>query len=485
MSETLTPVVKEIPPKAADLSAWYTAVCIKAELVSYSPVRGCVVLRPHGYGMWENLQKHLDERFKATGHENAYFPLLIPESLLTKEAEHVEGFAPEVAWVTHGGGEKLTERLAIRPTSEVIIGTMYAQWVESYRDLPILINQWANVVRWEKATRPFLRTMEFLWQEGHTAHATAAEGREETLKMLDVYKDFAENVAAVPVYAGAKSASERFPGAVETYSIEALMPDGKALQSATSHDLGQNFSKAYDIDFTDADGAVKHAYTTSWGMSWRMLGAVIMMHGDDRGLRIPPKLAPIEVVFVPIVRGGDTTTIEKANELASALRKAGRRVKVDARDQSPGWKYAEWEMRGVPLRVEIGPKDLEAGSVMLVRRDKQKGEDGAKIAVAFDALAASVTEQLEAVHASLFGQAKAHLDAHTFRVTDRDEFFARAKARDGMLDVAWCERPECEAHVKAQTTATTRNTRPLGGGETVCVACGEPAKVRAYFAQSY
>jgi prolyl-tRNA synthetase len=485
MSETLTPVVKEIPPKAADLSAWYTAVCIKAELVSYSPVRGCVVLRPHGYGMWENLQKHLDERFKATGHENAYFPLLIPESLLTKEAEHVEGFAPEVAWVTHGGGEKLTERLAIRPTSEVIIGTMYAQWVESYRDLPILINQWANVVRWEKATRPFLRTMEFLWQEGHTAHATAAEGREETLKMLDVYKDFAENVAAVPVYAGAKSASERFPGAVETYSIEALMPDGKALQSATSHDLGQNFSKAYDIDFTDADGAVKHAYTTSWGMSWRMLGAVIMMHGDDRGLRIPPKLAPIEVVFVPIVRGGDTTTIEKANELASALRKAGRRVKVDARDQSPGWKYAEWEMRGVPLRVEIGPKDLEAGSVMLVRRDKQKGEDGAKIAVAFDALAASVTEQLEAVHASLFAQAKAHLDAHTFRVTDRDEFFARAKARDGMLDVAWCERPECEAHVKAQTTATTRNTRPLGGGETVCVACGEPAKVRAYFAQSY
>jgi len=485
MSESLTPVVKEIPPKAADLSAWYTAVCIKAELVSYSPVRGCVVLRPHGYGMWENLQKHLDERFKATGHENAYFPLLIPESLLTKEAEHVEGFAPEVAWVTHGGGEKLTERLAIRPTSEVIIGTMYAQWVESYRDLPILINQWANVLRWEKATRPFLRTMEFLWQEGHTAHATAVEGREETLKMLDVYKDFAENVAAVPVYAGAKSASERFPGAVETYSIEALMPDGKALQSATSHDLGQNFSKAYDIDFTDADGAIKHAYTTSWGMSWRMLGAVIMMHGDDRGLRIPPKLAPVEVVFVPIVRGGDTTTVEKADELASALRKAGRRVKVDARDQSPGWKYAEWEMRGVPLRVEIGPKDLEAGSVMLVRRDKQKGEEGAKIAVAFDALAATVTEQLDAVHASLFAQAKAYLDAHTFRVTDRDEFFAKAKARDGMLDIAWCERPECEAHVKAQTTATTRNTRPLEGGETVCVACGEPAKVRAYFAQSY
>ncbi len=485
MSESLTPVVKEIPPKAADLSAWYTAVCIKAELVSYSPVRGCVVLRPHGYGMWENLQKHLDERFKATGHENAYFPLLIPEHLLTKEAEHVEGFAPEVAWVTHGGTEELTERLAIRPTSEVIIGTMYAQWVESYRDLPILINQWANVLRWEKATRPFLRTMEFLWQEGHTAHANAEEAREETLKMLGVYKEFAENIAALPVYEGAKSASERFPGAVETYSIEALMPDGKALQSATSHDLGQNFAKAYDIDFTDADGAIKHAYTTSWGMSWRMLGAVIMVHGDDRGLRIPPKLAPIEVVFVPIVRGGDTSTIDKANELAATLRKAGRRVKVDARDQSPGWKYAEWEMRGVPLRVEIGPRDIEAGTVMVVRRDKQKGEDGAKTVVAFDALADAVTAQLDAVHVSLFEQAKAYLQSHTFRVTDRDEFFARCKNKDGMIDIAWCERPECEADVKTRTSATTRNTRPLEAGDTACVACGEPAKVRAYFAQSY
>ncbi len=485
MSESLTPVVKEIPPKAADLSAWYTAVCIKAELVSYAPVRGCVVLRPHGFGMWENLQKHLDERFKATGHENAYFPLLIPESLLTKEAEHVEGFAPEVAWVTYGGNEELTERLAIRPTSEVIIGTMYAQWIESYRDLPILINQWANVVRWEKATRPFLRTMEFLWQEGHTAHATAEEGRAETLQMLDVYKDFAENVAAIPVYAGAKSASERFPGAVETFSIEALMPDGKALQSATSHDLGQNFSKAYDITFTDADSAVKHVFTTSWGMSWRMLGAVIMVHGDDRGLRIPPKLAPVEVVIVPIVRGDDRRAVDKANEIASALRKAGRRVKVDARDQSPGWKYAEWEMRGVPLRIEIGPKDLESGSAMLARRDRQKGEEGAKVAIPFEDLEAAVAAGLDAVHASLFAQAKAHLDAHTFRVTERDEFFARARNRDGMLDIAWCERAECEAHVKAETGAATRNTRALEGGEAACVACGEPSKARAYFAQSY
>jgi len=323
---------KEIPRKSEDLSAWYTAVCIKAELVSYSPVRGCVVLRPYGFGLWENLQKHLDLRFKATGHENAYFPLLIPEHLLTKEAEHVEGFAPEVAWVTEGGQEKLTERLAIRPTSEVIIGTMYAQWVQSYRDLPILINQWANVLRWEKATRPFLRTMEFLWQEGHTAHATAEEARAETLQMLAVYKEFAENVAAVPVYDGVKSANERFPGAVETYSIEALMPDGKALQSATSHDLGQNFSKAYDITFSDRNQQIEYAYTTSWGMSWRMLGAVIMTHGDDRGLRFPPALAPIEAVFVPIVKGGETAAVDKSHELAKTLRDAGYRVRVDDRD---------------------------------------------------------------------------------------------------------------------------------------------------------
>ncbi len=394
----LEPIVKEVPPKAADLSAWYTAVCLKAELVSYSPVRGCVVLRPHGYGMWENLQKHLDERFRATGHENAYFPLLIPESLLMREAEHVEGFAPEVAWVTQGGQEVLEERLAIRPTSEVIIGVMYAKWIQSHRDLPILINQWANVVRWEKATRPFLRTMEFLWQEGHTAHASAKEAREETEQMLAVYKDFAENVAAVPVYAGVKSASERFPGAVETYSIEALMPDGKALQSATSHDLGQNFSKAYDIKFVDTDQAIKHAYTTSWGMSWRMLGATIMVHGDDRGLRIPPKLAPIEAVFVPIVRGENTAAIEKSHELARQLRSQGYRVRVDDRDQTPGWKYAEWEMRGVPLRIEIGPRDLENASATIVRRDKQKGEDGAKSTVAFDALAQTLGDLLAQVH---------------------------------------------------------------------------------------
>ncbi|HEY9084463.1 MAG TPA: proline--tRNA ligase [Candidatus Tyrphobacter sp.] len=479
------PVVKEIPPKGDDLSAWYTAVCLRAELVSYAPVRGCVVLRPYGFGLWEHLQRELDARFKATGHENAYFPLLIPESLLMKEAQHVEGFSPEVAWVTQGGSEQLTERLAIRPTSEVIIGTMYAKWIESHRDLPILINQWCNVVRWEKATRPFLRTMEFLWQEGHTAHATAAEAREETLRILDVYRDFAENVAAVAVYAGVKSESERFPGADETYSIEALMPDGKALQSATSHDLGQNFAKAYDITFADADRTIKHVYTTSWGMSWRMLGALIMVHGDDRGLRLPPKLAPLEAVIVPIVKSGDERALARGAQIAELLRSEGFRVRCDDRDQSPGWKYAEWEIRGVPLRIEIGPRDIDAGSVTLVRRDKPKGEAGAKSNVAVEALAVAVREQLAAVHDNLRSQSAAFLASHTFVVTDREEFLERCRNRAGMIDVAWCRRPECEAYVKDETGATTRNLRPLEGGAQRCVACGEPARTRAYFAQSY
>ena len=479
------PIVKEVPPKAPDLSAWYTAVTIKAQLVSYSPVRGCVVLRPYGFGMWENLQRELDGRFKETGHENAYFPLLIPEHLLTREAEHVEGFAPEVAWVTQGGGEKLTERLAIRPTSEVIVGVMYAQWIQSHRDLPVLINQWANVLRWEKATRPFLRTMEFLWQEGHTAHATANEARAETIRMLEVYREFAENVAALPVYAGAKSASERFPGAIETYSIEALMPDGKALQSATSHDLGQNFSKAYDITFADADQLTKHVYTTSWGMSWRMLGAVIMAHGDDRGLRLPPKLAPIEAVIVPILKSGDDAPLRKAREIAAALKAAGFRVRLDDRDQKPGWKFAEWEMRGVPLRIEIGAKDLESGTVVVVRRDLARGEEGQKTTIAVDALTASLRPLLEQVHASLYRQAKTFLDSHTFAVTQRGDFLDKCAGRAGMIDIPWCERADCEAEVKAATGATTRNTRLLAAGDTTCVACGEPAKVRAYFAQSY
>jgi len=486
MSDAPVPAgVREIPPKAADLSAWYTAACLRAELVSYSPVRGCVVLRPYGFGLWENLQRHLDERFKATGHENAYFPLLIPESLLVREAEHVEGFAPEVAWVTQGGSELLTERLAIRPTSEAMVGVMYAQWIESYRDLPILINQWANVVRWEKATRPFLRTMEFLWQEGHTAHASSGEAREETLKILELYRDFAENVAAIPVYSGRKSASERFPGAVETFAIEALMPDGKALQSGTSHDLGQNFAKAYDITFTDADGAIKHAYTTSWGVSWRMLGGLIMTHGDDRGLRIPPKMAPIEAVLIPIVRSNDDRAVGACTTLAERLSAAGFRVRVDLRDQQPGWKYSEWDIRGVPVRIEIGPRDVDGQTCVMARRDRSKGDADQRQSVALADAPGVLRDLLDDIQRSLYAQAKAFLDGHTPVATERGEFLELCKNRAGMVDIAWCERAECEAAVKALTTATTRIVRPLDRTDLRCVACGEPAKVRAYFAQSY
>src|SRR5579883_1525138 len=478
-------VVKEIPPKSADLSAWYTAACLKAQLVSYSPVRGCVVLRPYGFALWENVQKHLDARFKATGHENAYFPLLIPENLLVREAEHVEGFAPEVAWVTRGGGEELSEPLAVRPTSETIIGHMYARWIRSYRDLPVLINQWCNVVRWEKATRPFLRTMEFLWQEGHTAHATAAEAREETLKILELYRDFAENVAAIPVYCGRKSVSERFPGAVETFAIEALMPDGKALQSGTSHDLGENFAKAYGIKFVDADRAIKHAFTTSWGVSWRILGALIMVHGDDRGLRIPPKMAPIEAVLIPIVRSNDDRAVEACKTLAAVLTEAGFRVRVDERDQQPGWKYSEWDLRGVPVRIEIGPRDVETQTVVLARRDRSKGDPDQRQTVERARVPDALRELLEDVQRSLYARAKAFLDEHTIATEDRDEFFELCRNRAGMIDIAWCERPECEARVKADTTATTRIVRPLERSDLRCAACGEPAKARAYFAQSY
>jgi len=379
----------------------------------------------------------------------------------------------------------LTERLAIRPTSEVVIGVMYAEWIQSYRDLPILINQWANVMRWEKRTRPFLRTLEFLWQEGHTAHATEREAAEEVARMLEVYREVAEDVAAVPVYKGEKSASERFAGADHTYSIEALMPDGRALQAATSHELGQNFAKAYDITFAAEDQTVQHAWTTSWGMSWRMLGALIMVHGDDRGLRLPPKMAPLEAVIVPIVRAGSEDVTAAARELFARLKTAGFRVKLDERDLRPGNKFADWEMRGVPLRIEFGAKDLEAGVATVVRRDKEKGEDGGKLTVPLGELAARIPALLDDIQANLLAQAREFLASHTLRVGDSATFFELAKDRAGMLDIPWCGRAECEAIVKAQTSAATRNTRPLEAGDATCVACGEPATVRAYFAQSY
>jgi prolyl-tRNA synthetase len=484
-SPGLEQTLKEIPPKAADLSEWYTAVCLRAELVSYAPVRGCVVLRPRGFGAWERLAAELDGRFKATGHENAYFPLLIPESLLTREAEHVEGFAPEVAWVTQGGNEKLSERLAIRPTSEVIIGVMYAEWIQSYRDLPVLINQWANVMRWEKATRPFLRTLEFLWQEGHTAHATREEAAEEAKRMLDVYIDVAENVCAVPVISGSKSASERFAGAIETMAIEALMPDGKALQAGTSHELGQNFSKAYDITFAAEDQSIRHVWTTSWGMSWRMLGAVIMTHGDDRGLVLPPKLAPVEAVIVPIPKGEDPAVAAAAQDAFARLKAAGVRVRIDDRpDKKPGFKFADWELRGIPVRVEIGANDVANGTVTLARRDRSRGEEGARETIAAASLVERVPALLTEIQAALLARARAFLDGHTVEASSRDEFLQLARERAGMIRIPWCDRTECEAEVKTLTSATTRVLKPLPAPAT-CVVCGGPAGVLAFFAQSY
>jgi prolyl-tRNA synthetase len=477
--------MERIPTKNDDLSEWYNAVCYRAELVSQAPVRGCLVLRPYGYGMWERLQAALDRRFKETGHENAYFPLLIPESLLTKEAEHVEGFAPEVAWVTEGGTEKLAERLAIRPTSEVIIGVMYAEWIQSYRDLPVLINQWANVMRWEKRTRPFLRTAEFLWQEGHTAHATEQEAAEEVARMLEVYREVAEDICAVPVYKGEKSSSERFAGANHTYSIEALMPDGRALQSATSHELGQNFARAYDIKYLGEDQSEQYCWTTSWGMSWRMLGGLIMTHGDDRGLRIPPKMAPTEVVIVPILRGDSTALLERTRALYAECKAAGLRVKLDDRPgQSPGYKFNEWDMRGVPIRLEIGNRDLEAGVVTLVRRDKAVKEEGQKEQIPLDDVVGMIPAVLDRIQQSLFAQAKAFLTAHTIATTDRDEFLRLCSERAGMIDISWCGLPQCEAAVKEATGAATRNLRQPALHPT-CTACGEPARYQAYFAQSY
>ena len=473
--------VKEITKRDEDFSRWYTDVVLKTDMCDYSEVKGCMVIKPYGYGVWELIQSEMDRRFKDTGHKNAYFPLLIPESLLMREAEHVEGFAPEVAWVTYGGKEKLAERLAIRPTSETIIGSMYSKWIQSYRDLPVLLNQWCNVMRWEKSTRPFLRTSEFLWQEGHTAHATAQEAEEETVKMLKVYREFAENVLAIPVICGQKSEREKFAGAKHTYSIEAMMQDGKALQMGTSHNLGTNFAKSYDITFLDKDGVLKHAYTTSWGTSTRMIGGLIMVHGDDRGLVLPPKVAPTQVIILPIAmhKGG---VLEKAQELFEQLKKAGVRVELDDREnQSAGWKFNECEMKGIPLRVEIGPKDIEKGTVVLCRRDTFE-----KTFVPMENLAAAVQDMLVQIHDSLFERAKARRDAHITYAKTYEEL--KEGANGGFVKAMWCGDEECEAQIKAETGITTRNI-PFEDEQEhfsgVCAHCGKPAKMMAYFAKSY
>jgi prolyl-tRNA synthetase len=441
-----------------------------------------MVIRPYGYAIWELIQQAFDAEFKKTGHVNAYFPLFIPEGLLNKEAEHVEGFAPQVAYVTHGGGEELEEKLVVRPTSEAIFGTMYAKWIQSWRDLPILINQWANVVRWEKVTRPFLRTTEFLWQEGHTAHETHDEAEAETLMILDLYARVAETVLAMPVVKGMKSDSEKFAGALRTYSIEALMGDGRALQAGTSHNLGQNFARAFDITFQARDKSVQHVWGTSWGVSTRLVGGVIMTHGDDSGLVLPPRVAPYQVVIVPIGRENwRETVLPRAREIERELASAGIRVTVDVRDERPGWKFSEWELRGVPLRVEIGPKDIEKSSVLVARRDTRE-----KQSVPMHDLAASLRTLLDDVQRNLFERALAFREDHTQRVASYDEFKQIMDGRPGFVIAPWCGAADCEAQIKTDTQATIRNM-PKDGAVPArrCIRCDAAATVEAWFAKSY
>ena len=473
--------VTEITPRSEDFSRWYLDIVRRAELSDYSPVKGCMVIRPYGYAVWELIQQAFDAEFKKTGHVNAYFPLFIPESLLHKEAEHVEGFAPQVAYVTHGGGEELEEKLVVRPTSEAIIGTMYAKWIQSWRDLPILINQWANVVRWEKVTRPFLRTTEFLWQEGHTAHETYEEAEAETLMILDLYAKVAETVMAMPVVKGMKSESEKFAGALRTYSIEALMGDGRALQAGTSHNLGQNFAKAFDITFQARDKSVQHVWGTSWGVSTRLVGGVIMTHGDDSGLVLPPRVAPYQVVIVPIGRDNwRETVLPKAQEVQQQLRSAGIRVTLDERDERPGWKFSEWELRGVPLRVEIGPKDIEKSAVLVARRDTRE-----KQSLAMDGLAARIQQLLDDVQRSLFDRARTFRDEHTHRVSTYEEFKQVMEGRPGFVIAPWCGSTDCEAQIKNETQATIRNMPRSGAPGGSCIRCDQKAIAEAWFAKSY
>jgi prolyl-tRNA synthetase len=474
--------VTEITPQSQDFSRWYLDVVRRAELADYSPVKGCMVIRPYGYAIWELIQQAFDAEFKKTGHVNAYFPLFIPESLLNKEAEHVQGFAPQVAYVTHGGGEELEEKLVVRPTSEAIIGTMYAKWIQSWRDLPILINQWANVVRWEKVTRPFLRTTEFLWQEGHTAHETHDEAEAETLMILDLYASVAETVMAMPVVKGIKSDSEKFAGALRTYSIEALMGDGRALQAGTSHNLGQNFAKAFDITFQARDKSVQHVWGTSWGVSTRLVGGVIMTHGDDSGLVLPPRVAPYQVVIVPIGRENwRETVLPRARDIERELAAAGIRVTLDARDERPGWKFSEWELRGVPLRVEIGPKDIEKSSVMVARRDTRE-----KQSVPMSGLATSLRTLLDDVQRTLFERALRFREEHTQRVGSYDELKQVLEGRPGFVIAPWCGSADCEAQIRAETQASIRNMPPDGRAPTgACIRCHAPAQAEAWFAKAY
>ena len=476
---------EKLTTQAENFSDWYNELVIRAELADYSPVRGCMVVRPYGWSVWENIQAALDKRFKETGHVNAAFPLLIPKSFLEKEKEHVEGFSPELAIVTVGGGEELEEPLVVRPTSETIIGYMYSKWVKSWRDLPILINQWGSVVRWEMRTKLFLRTTEFYWQEGHTAHATEEEAREETFRMLDVYADFAINEAAIPVIKGIKSETEKFAGAVMSTTIEAMMGDTKALQSGTSHFLGQNFAKAFEIQYSDKNNELQFAWTTSWGLSTRMVGAIIMTHGDDKGLVLPPRLAPIQVVMVPIFKNESEKgqVMPVADDLFAALKAAGVRVKMDDREEvTPGFKYNDWELRGVPLRMEIGPKDIEKNSVALARRDVP-GREG-KIFVPQTGIVPTVQNLLVEIQAALLAKATAFRDSHIFSPNNFEEL--TQVLQNGWALSNWCESSTCEAKVKEATKAATRCIpidQPASTG--ACIVCGQPSKRKVIFGKAY
>jgi len=473
-----------VKEKSQDFSRWYIEIIRKAELVDYAPMKGMMVIRPYGYAIWEKIKELLDRRLKETGHVNAYFPLFIPESFLKKEAEHVKGFAPQVAWVTHGGDEELEERLAVRPTSEAIICSMYAKWIKSWRDLPVLINQWANIVRWEKVTRPFLRTTEFLWQEGHTAHATEQEAEEETLRILSIYKEFVESDLAIPVIAGKKTEREKFAGGIRKYSIEALMADGRALQAGTSHNLGQHFSRAFNIRFEDKNQNLQYVWQTSWGVSTRLIGALIMVHGDDSGLKFPPRVAPIQVIIVPIPANEWKEKIyKKADHIEKELKKIGVRAHFDSREEyTPGWKYSDWEMRGVPLRIEIGPKDMEKKQVVLVRRDNRE-----KIAVSQDVLIEKIPPLLEEIQKSLYDLALDFLRKNTRTVNNYDEFKEIIENKRGFIKTFWCGNQDCEDRIKDETGASIRvismEKEEKNGGN--CVYCGKKAENLVYFAKAY
>jgi prolyl-tRNA synthetase len=469
-----------LPKRSENFSEWYTQVALRAELADYTPVRGSMAIRPYGYAIWEGIQGYLDRRFKETGHVSAYFPLLIPESLLQKEAEHVEGFAPQVAWVTHGGQEELAERLAVRPTSEAIILPMYAKWIQSYRDLPVLLLQWNSVVRWEKATRLFLRTAEFLWHEGHTAHRTMEDADAECRLILGIYRELLEDILAIPVLSGIKPPSERFAGADNTYTLEALMPDGQAIQAGTSHFLGQNFAKAFNVKFLDSDNQEKYIWSTSWAVTTRLIGSLIMAHGDDKGLILPPRIAPFQVVIVPILGRDDAVVVPAAKALAARLA-ARYRVKLDDRDAyTAGWKFNEWELRGAPLRVEIGPRDVANKQVVASRRT-----GGKKETLSTDGVEDAVGGMLEEIQRELFTRGKTYLDGHTTAAASLDDLVRAVEEVKGFVRVGWCGMPSCEDTIRGRTGASPRviplDDQPSG----TCPVCGMPSKHSVYYARAY